>query len=64
MKLPRRRFLHVAAGAVALPAVSHLAWAQTYPNRPVRLIAGFPAGGVVDKITADDLTMNLDDKKR
>jgi tripartite-type tricarboxylate transporter receptor subunit TctC len=48
MKLPRRRFLHVAAGAVALPAVSHLAWAQTYPNRPVRLIAGFPAGGVVD----------------
>jgi tripartite-type tricarboxylate transporter receptor subunit TctC len=48
MKLPRRRFLHLAAGAAALPAVSSIARAQAYPTRPVRLIAGFPAGGVVD----------------
>jgi tripartite-type tricarboxylate transporter receptor subunit TctC len=48
MKLPRRRFLRLAAGAAALPAVSCSAWAQTYPSRPVRLIVGFPPGGVVD----------------
>jgi tripartite-type tricarboxylate transporter receptor subunit TctC len=48
MKLPRRNFLHLAAGAAALPAVSRFAWAQAYPARPVRLIAGFPPGGVVD----------------
>src|SRR5262245_19202297 len=48
MKLPRRNFLHLAAGAAALPAVSHFAWAQTYPARPVRVIVGFPAGGGVD----------------
>ena len=49
MKLPhRRQFLHLAAGAAALPAVSRLALAQVYPTRPVRLIAGFPPGGVVD----------------
>ena len=49
MKLPhRRQFLHLAAGAAALPAVSRITWAQTYPTRPVRLIAGFPPGGVVD----------------
>ena len=45
MNLPRRQFLHLAASAVALPAVSRLAWAQTYPSRPVRLIVGFNAGG-------------------
>ena len=45
MKLPRRHFLHLAAGAAALPAVSRLARAQAYPTRPVRLIVGFPAGG-------------------
>ena len=50
MKLPRRRFLHLAAGAAAFPAVSRLAWAQTYPLRPVHLIAGFPPGGIVDII--------------
>ena len=50
MKLPRRRFLHLAAGAVMFPAVSRLAWAQTYPSRPVHLIAGFPPGGIVDII--------------
>src|SRR5262249_41058222 len=47
MKLPRRKFLHLAAGAAALPAVSRIAWAQAYPTRPVRLIVTFPAGGVV-----------------
>ena len=46
MKLPRRRFLHLAAGAAALPAVSRNAWAQAYPTRPVHLIVPFaPAGG-------------------
>ena len=48
MKLPRRQFLHLAAGAAALPAVSRIAWAQAYPSRPVRVIVGFPAGGGVD----------------
>ena len=48
MKLPRRRFLHLAAGAAALPAVSRLAWAQAYPARPVRIIVGFAAGGAGD----------------
>src|SRR4051794_15794854 len=50
MKLPRRNFLHLAAGAAALPAVSRFAWAQTYPTRPVRIIVGFPAGGGPDII--------------
>ena len=48
MKLPRRRFLHLAAGAAALPAVSRIARAQAYPTRPVRLIAPFPPGGSID----------------
>src|SRR5215510_7756289 len=48
MKLPRRQFLHLAAGAVALPAVSRFAWAQAYPTRPVRIIVGFPPGGLAD----------------
>jgi hypothetical protein len=42
MKLPRRQFLHLAAGAAALPAVSRIAWAQAYPSRPVRLIVHSP----------------------
>jgi hypothetical protein len=42
MKLPRRKFLHLAAGAAALPAVSRVAWAQTYPSQPVRIIVGLP----------------------
>ena len=48
MKLPRRKFLHLAAGAAALPAVSVIARAQTYPSRPVRIIVGFAAGGGYD----------------
>ena len=48
MKLPRRKFLHLAAGAAALPALSRVAWAQTYPARPVRIIVGFAAGGATD----------------
>ncbi len=51
MKLPRRQFLHLAAGAAALPAVSRFAWAQTYPTRPVRIIVGLPAGSTGDIIT-------------
>jgi tripartite-type tricarboxylate transporter receptor subunit TctC len=52
MKLPhRRQFLHLAAGAAALPAVSGGAWAQAYPTRPVRIIVGFPAGGAATIVT-------------
>jgi tripartite-type tricarboxylate transporter receptor subunit TctC len=48
MKLPRRRFLHLAAAAGALPAASRLASAQTYPTRPVHVLVGFAAGGPTD----------------
>jgi tripartite-type tricarboxylate transporter receptor subunit TctC len=48
MKLHRRRFLHLAAGAAALPAASRYAWAQTYPTRPVRWIVPYPPGGATD----------------
>src|SRR5580693_594570 len=50
-KLPRRRFLHLAAGAAMLAAVSRFAWAQSYPNRPVRLVVPFPAGGPADTMS-------------
>jgi tripartite-type tricarboxylate transporter receptor subunit TctC len=46
--LGRRNFLHLAAGAAALPAVSHFAWAQTYPSRPVRIVVGLAPGGAND----------------
>ena len=52
MKIKRRQFLHLAAGAVALPAVSGIARAQSYPARPVRLIVGFAAGGANDIIAS------------
>jgi len=48
MKLPRRQFLQLAAGAAALPTLARIAQAQTYPSRPVRIITGFAAGGATD----------------
>jgi tripartite-type tricarboxylate transporter receptor subunit TctC len=63
MKLPhRRQFLRLAAGAAALPAVSGIADAQTYPSRPVHLLVGFPAGGPTDfvaRIIAQSLSERL-----
>jgi tripartite-type tricarboxylate transporter receptor subunit TctC len=51
MKLPRRKFLHLAAGAAVFPTVSHIARAQAYPTRPVRIIVPFAPGGSTDIVT-------------
>jgi tripartite-type tricarboxylate transporter receptor subunit TctC len=62
MKLPRRKFFHLAAGAVALPAVSRIARAQTYPSRPITMVMPFPAGGTGDaiaRIIADRMRRSL-----
>jgi tripartite-type tricarboxylate transporter receptor subunit TctC len=50
MRIPRRRFLHLAAGAAALPAASSIAGAQTYPSRPITIVVGFAANAATDTI--------------
>jgi tripartite-type tricarboxylate transporter receptor subunit TctC len=62
MKLSRRRFLHLTAGAAALPAVSHIARAQTYPTRPITMIVPYPAGGPTDvlgRVIAERMSVSL-----
>ena len=62
MKLPRRKFLYLAAGAAVLPAQAHLAWAQAYPARPVRVIVQVPAGSapdIVARVMGEWLTERL-----
>src|SRR5262249_5588800 len=50
MKLPRRKFLHLAAGVAGLPAVSRVAWAQAYPSRPITVVVPYPPGGLFDAL--------------
>ena len=62
MKIRRRQFLHLAAGVVALPAVSRIAWAQTYPTRPVTIVVPFAPGGTTDvvaRIVGEHLSRRL-----
>ena len=62
MKLPRRNFLHLVAGAAALPAVSRVSWAQAYPTRPITMIVPFPPGGATDasaRIMAERMKLSL-----
>ena len=61
MKLPRRQFLHLAAGAAAFPAVARIATAQTYPSRAITLVVPFPAGGATD-VVARVLAKGLSDR--
>jgi tripartite-type tricarboxylate transporter receptor subunit TctC len=63
MKVPRRQFLHLAAGAAALPAASRIAKAQAYPTRPITIVAPFAAGGATD-IVARIIGQWLSDKLR
>jgi tripartite-type tricarboxylate transporter receptor subunit TctC len=62
MRLPRRKFLHLAASAMAMPAISRIAWAQNYPNRPIRMNVGFPPGGAADivaRVVGQSLSVRL-----
>jgi tripartite-type tricarboxylate transporter receptor subunit TctC len=62
MKLPRRQFLHLAAGTAALPALSRIAGAQAYPTRPITIVVPFPAGGstdVIGRILAEKMRTSL-----
>jgi len=62
MKIERRQFLHLAAGAVALPAVSRIAWAQTYPTRSITMVVPFAPGGTTDvvaRIVGEHLSRRL-----
>jgi putative tricarboxylic transport membrane protein len=62
VKLPRRQFLHLAAGTAALPAVSRMATAEAYPTRPITLIVPFGPGGptdVIARIVADHMSRTL-----
>jgi tripartite-type tricarboxylate transporter receptor subunit TctC len=62
VRLPRRKFLHLAAGAAALPNLPRIAWAQIYPTRPITIVVPFPAGGGTDAIArtiADGMRTSL-----